>query len=211
MENTKIIVGLGSCGIAAGARKVFDKLETIQKEQNLTFDLQKTSCIGMCYREPLVEIIDETGTYMYGEIDEQKATEIIEQHILENKPIKDYVVSSNKFKTVDNTFIDDQVKITLRNCGYIDPENIEQYESRDGYRAIKKIAGYQISRLDVIQTIIDSGLRGRGGGGFPTGLKWKFANNNKSDEKYIICNADEGDPCAFMDRSVLECDPHALM
>jgi len=211
MENTKIIVGLGSCGIAAGARKVFDKLETIQKEQNLTFDLQKTSCIGMCYREPLVEIIDETGTYMYGEIDEQKATEIIEQHILENKPIKDYVVSSNKFKTVDNTFIDDQVKITLRNCGYIDPENIEQYESRDGYRAIKKIAGYQISRLDVIQTIIDSGLRGRGGGGFPTGLKWKFANNNKSDEKYIICNADEGDPGAFMDRSVLEGDPHAVI
>lgn len=211
MENTKIIVGLGSCGIAAGAKKVFDKIENIKTDQNLGFDLEKTSCIGMCYREPLVEVVDDTGRYMYGDIDEEKATEIIENHILKHNPIKDYVVSSDQFKTVDNTFIDDQVKITLRNCGYIDPENIEDYETRDGYRAIKKIAAQQVSRLDVIQTIIDSGLRGRGGGGFPTGLKWKFANNNKSDEKYIICNADEGDPGAFMDRSVLEGDPHAVI
>lgn len=211
MKNTKVIVGLGSCGIAAGAKKVFDKIQLIQEENKLDFDLQKTSCIGMCYREPLVEVIDETGSYTYGEIDEEKATEIIEQHILKNNPIKDYVVKADSFKTADNTFIDDQVKITLRNCGYIDPENIEEYEARDGYRAIKKIAGLGISRLDVIQTIIDSGLRGRGGGGFPTGLKWKFANNNKSNEKYIICNADEGDPGAFMDRSVLEGDPHSVL
>ena len=211
MEKTKIIVGLGSCGIAAGAKKVFDKIENLKTDQSLEFDLEKTSCIGMCYREPLVEVIDGTGRYMYGDIDEEKATEIIENHILKHNPIKDYVVNSDQFKTVDNTFIDDQVKITLRNCGYIDPENIDDYESRDGYRAIKKIASQQVSRLDVIQTIIDSGLRGRGGGGFPTGLKWKFANNNKSDEKYIICNADEGDPGAFMDRSVLEGDPHAVI
>ncbi|NQU32576.1 MAG: NADH-quinone oxidoreductase subunit F, partial [Bacteroidetes bacterium] len=189
MENTKIIVGLGSCGIAAGAKKVYDKFLSIQESGNLTFDLQKTSCIGMCYREPLVEVIDSNGSYMYGEIDENKASEIIEEHILKNTPIIDYVVKADTFKTKDNAFIDDQVKITLRNCGYIDPENIEEYEARDGYRAIKKIAGHQVSRLDVIQTIIDSGLRGRGGGGFPTGLKWKFANNNKAKEKYIICNA----------------------
>ncbi len=211
MENIKIIVGLGSCGIAAGAKKVFDKIDSIKQEQNLDFDLEKTSCIGMCYREPLVEVIDGTGRYMYGDIDEDKATEIIDNHILKHHPIKDYVVNSDQFKTIDNTFIDDQVKITLRNCGYIDPEIIEDYEERDGYRAIKKIAGQQVSRLDVIQTIIDSGLRGRGGGGFPTGLKWKFANNNKSEDKYIICNADEGDPGAFMDRSVLEGDPHAVI
>ncbi len=211
MENIKIIVGLGSCGIAAGAKKVFDKIDSIKQEQNLDFDLEKTSCIGMCYREPLVEVIDGTGRYMYGDIDEDKATEIIDNHILKHNPIKDYVVNSDQFKTIDNTFIDDQVKITLRNCGYIDPEIIEDYEERDGYRAIKKIAGQQVSRLDVIQTIIDSGLRGRGGGGFPTGLKWKFANNNKSEDKYIICNADEGDPGAFMDRSVLEGDPHAVI
>lgn len=211
MENIKVIVGLGSCGIAAGAKKVFDKIKDIRETENLGFELKKTSCIGMCYREPLVEIIDGTGSYMYGEIDEDRAVEIIEKHIKENEPVKDYVVKADTFKTIDNTFIDDQVKITLRNCGYIDPENIEEYEARDGYRVIKKIAGLGVSRLDVIQTIINSGLRGRGGGGFPTGLKWKFANNNKAEDKYIICNADEGDPGAFMDRSVLEGDPHSVV
>ncbi len=211
MNDIKVIVGLGSCGIAAGANKVYNKLLDIQESENLTFDLKKTSCIGMCYREPLVEIIDENGSYMYGDIDADKAAEIIEKHVKNHEPIKDYVVKADTFKTVDNTFTDDQVKIVLRNCGYIDPEKIEEYEAREGYEAMKNIAKNGTSRLDIIQTILDSGLRGRGGGGFPTGLKWKFANANKSDEKYIICNADEGDPGAFMDRSVLEGDPHSVI
>lgn len=211
MEATKVIVGLGSCGTAAGAKKVYDKIAALKKADKLDFELKKTSCVGMCYREPLVEIIDESGTYLYGEINEDKAVELIEKHINQHSPIKDYVVHTDLFETADNTFTDDQVKITLRNCGYMDPESIEEYEERNGYRAIKKIAGSGLSRLDVIQTVLDSGLRGRGGGGFPTGLKWKFANNNKSDEKYIICNADEGDPGAFMDRSVLEGDPHSVI
>ncbi len=211
MNDIKVIVGLGSCGIAAGANKVYDKLKDIQTSGNVTFDLKKTSCIGMCYREPLVEIIDENGSYMYGDIDADKAAEIIEKHVKNHQPIKDYVVKADTFKTVDNTFTDDQVKIVLRNCGYIDPEKIEEYEARDGYKAMKDIAKNETPRLDIIQTILDSGLRGRGGGGFPTGLKWKFANANKSDEKYIICNADEGDPGAFMDRSVLEGDPHSVI
>jgi NADH-quinone oxidoreductase subunit F len=208
---TKVIVGLGSCGIAAGAGKVYDKIEAIKKAENLTFELKKTSCVGMCYREPLIEVIDETGRYLYGEIDEERALEVIDKHVGQQIPVKEYIVQSDLFETIDNEFTDDQVKITLRNCGYIDPEKIEEYEANDGYRAIRKIAGYGMSRLDVIQTMIESGLRGRGGGGFPTGLKWKFANNNKSDEKYIICNADEGDPGAFMDRSVLEGDPHSVL
>ncbi len=211
MENIKVIVGLGSCGIAAGANKVFEKIKALKEADNLKFELKKTSCIGMCYREPLVEIVDDNGSYLYGDINEKKAAELIEKHILENEPIKSYVVQTDLFETPDKDFIEDQVKITLRNCGYIDPEKIEEYEVRGGYRAIRKIAGQRISRLDVIQTVINSGLRGRGGGGFPTGLKWKFANNNKADEKYIICNADEGDPGAFMDRSVLEGDPHAVL
>ncbi|MCF8368371.1 MAG: NADH-quinone oxidoreductase subunit NuoF [Bacteroidales bacterium] len=211
MEATKVIVGLGSCGIAAGARKVYDKIAALKDAEKLDFELKKTSCVGMCYREPLVEIIDESGTYLYGDIDEDKAVELIDKHINQHSPIKEYVVHTDLFETIDNTFVDDQVKITLRNCGYIDPESIEDYEARNGYRAIKKIAGMGMSRLDVIQSVLDSGLRGRGGGGFPTGLKWKFANNNKSDEKYIICNADEGDPGAFMDRSVLEGDPHSVV
>jgi len=211
MEKTKVIVGLGSCGIAAGANKTYDKIKELRKAGDHKFNLKKTSCIGMCYREPLVEIIDEKGSYLYGGIDEKKAEEIIQSHISKKVPIKDYVVSTKLFKASDNDFVESQVKITLRNCGFIDPENINEYEARDGYRALKKIAGLNISRLDIIQTVLDSGLRGRGGGGFPTGLKWKFANNNKSDEKYIICNADEGDPGAFMDRSVLEGDPHAVI
>jgi len=211
MEAIKVTVGLGSCGIAAGAGKVFDKIAALKKAEKLDFELKKTSCVGMCYREPLVEITDESGTYLYGEIDEDKAVELIDKHINQQSPIKDYVVHTDLFETIDNTFTDDQVKITLRNCGYMDPESIEEYEERNGYRAIKKIAGSGLSRLDIIQTVLDSGLRGRGGGGFPTGLKWKFANNNKADEKYIICNADEGDPGAFMDRSVLEGDPHSVI
>ena len=208
---TKVIVGLGSCGIAAGAGKVYDKIEAIKKAENLKFELKKTSCVGMCYREPLIEIIDDSGRYLYGEIDEERAIEVIDKHINQQTPVKEYVVQSDLFETADSTFTQDQVKITLRNCGYIDPESIEEYEENDGYRAIRKIAGHGMSRLDVIQTMIESGLRGRGGGGFPTGLKWKFANNNKADEKYIICNADEGDPGAFMDRSVLEGDPHSVL
>ncbi len=211
MGNTQVIVGLGSCGIAAGANKVYAKIEALKQAEGLDFQLKKTSCVGMCYREPLVEIVDESGSYLYGEIDDEKAIEIVDKHVNQGNPINEYVVQTDLFKTTDNDFTESQVKIALRNCGYMDPEKIEEYEERDGYRAMKKIAGQGISRLDVIKTVLDSGLRGRGGGGFPTGMKWKFANNNKSEEKYIICNADEGDPGAFMDRSVLEGDPHSVL
>ncbi len=211
MEQTKVIVGLGSCGIAAGAKKVYDRIKAEMDAEGLDFELKKTSCIGMCYREPLVEIIDENGSYLYGDIDEKRAVEIIQKHVSQHNPVKDYVVQTELFETSDNDFVKPQVKIVLRNCGYIDPEKIEDYEARSGYRAIRKIAAERIARLDVIQTVINSGLRGRGGGGFPTGLKWKFANDNKADEKFIICNADEGDPGAFMDRSVLEGDPHSVL
>jgi len=211
MQTTKVIVGLGSCGVAAGAGKVYEKIRAMQQSENLDFELKKTSCVGMCYREPLVEIIDETGSYLYGEINEERAIEIIDKHINQGSPVRDYIIQSDLFETTDKSFTESQVKIVLRNCGYIDPENIDDYEARQGYRAIKKIAGQRISRYDVIQTILSSGIRGRGGGGFPTGLKWKFANDSKSSEKYIICNADEGDPGAFMDRSVLEGDPHSVI
>ena len=208
---TTVTVGLGSCGIAAGAIKTFEKIKAFKEKENLLFRLQKTSCIGMCYREPLVEITDETGTYLYGDVNEDRAVEVIEKHINQHDPIRDYIVYTDLFDASENDFIRAQIKIVLRNCGYMDPESISDYEERSGYAAIKKIVQENISRDDVIQTILDSGLRGRGGGGFPTGLKWKFANANKSDQKYVICNADEGDPGAFMDRSVLEGDPHSIL
>jgi len=211
MANKQVIVGLGSCGIAAGATKTYEKLNSLKKVDNLTFELKKTSCIGMCFREPLVEVIDETGSYLYGNVDESKVLEIVEKHLKNNEPVKEFVVKSDLFDTPDSYFFNNQVKIVLRNCGMIDPENIEEYESRDGYKSIRKILTEKISNEEVIKTMIDSGLRGRGGGGFPTGMKWKFAYNNKSEQKYIICNADEGDPGAFMDRSVLEGDPHSVI
>ncbi|NTW32707.1 MAG: NADH-quinone oxidoreductase subunit NuoF [Bacteroidetes bacterium] len=211
MEKIKVIVGLGSCGLAAGAGKVFETISKTKQDKNLDFILKKTSCIGMCFREPLVEVIDNNGSYLYGEVDSIKAAEILEKHVQNSEPIKEYVVKTDLFDTKDKGFFEGQVKIALRNCGYIDPESIEEYEERNGYKAIKKIANDKITPVEVIQTVLDSGLRGRGGGGFPTGLKWRFANNNKAKTKYIICNADEGDPGAFMDRSVLEGDPHSVL
>ncbi len=211
MTGTTVTVGLGSCGIAAGAGKTYEKIRAMKDTEKLDFILKKTSCIGMCYREPLVEIKDESGTYLYGDVTEGRAIEVIEKHVNQKEPIRDYIVYSDLFDAPENNFLDSQVKIVLRNCGYMDPESIEEYETRGGYKAIGKLATGKIARMEVIQTILDSGIRGRGGGGFPTGLKWKFANANKSAEKYVICNADEGDPGAFMDRSVLEGDPHSVL
>lgn len=211
MEKIKVIVGLGSCGIAAGAGKTYEKIKALAEIEKLDFELKKTSCVGMCFREPLVEIIDNNGSYLYGNVDENRAIEIIEKHVKQSEPIKEYVVKSDLFETSDKTFLEGQVKIALRNCGYIDPESITEYEERNGYMAIKKIASENITSEQVIKTVLDSGLRGRGGGGFPTGIKWKLAAANKADEKYIICNADEGDPGAFMDRSLLEGDPHSVL
>jgi len=211
MEKTKVIVGLGSCGIAAGASKVYNKINALKEVENLDFELKKTSCIGMCYREPLVEVIDETGSYLYGDIDEGKAIELINSHIINKEVIKEYVVSTDLFEASDNKFFAGQTKIALRHCGIIDPASIEEYEAADGYKAVRKTANEKISPETIIQMIIDSGLRGRGGGGFSTGMKWRFARNYQSADKYIICNADEGDPGAFMDRSILEGDPHAII
>lgn len=211
MAEIKITVGLGSCGIAAGARKVYNKIQLLKEEQDLDFLLDQTSCIGMCYSEPLVEVIDKNGTFLYGNIDEKKAAKIIKEHIVNQAPIQDWVVKSDLFSTTEDDFFTGQVKIALRNCGEINPEKISEYESKGGYDAIKKIANESIKPMDVIQEVLDSGIRGRGGGGFPTGIKWKFAHNNSADQKYIICNADEGDPGAFMDRSILEGDPHAVI
>ncbi|MDD3043952.1 MAG: NADH-quinone oxidoreductase subunit NuoF [Candidatus Delongbacteria bacterium] len=211
MDKVKVVVGLGSCGIAAGAGKVYQRLLEINEAEGGLFELGKTSCIGMCYKEPLVEVTDGTGTYLYGEIDDKRAEEIIEKHVKNNQVVTELVEYSDKIGGKEQDFVDNQVKIVLRNCGMMNPESIDEYESRDGYKSIKKILENNISEDDVIKTVLDSGLRGRGGGGFPTGMKWKFARGYKSDEKYVICNADEGDPGAFMDRSVLEGDPHSII
>ncbi len=211
MSKTTIIVGLGSCGLAAGAGKTYDEIQRIKEADKLDFELKKTSCVGMCFREPLVEIIDDSGSYLYGNIDAGKVDEIIDKHLKKYSPVREYIVKTEKFETIDDDFFKGQVKIAMRNCGQIDPESIEEYEANHGYSAIRKIADKNLSAEQVIKSVLDSGIRGRGGGGFPTGMKWQFARNNKADQKYVICNADEGDPGAFMDRSLLEGDPHSIL
>ncbi|MEA2042504.1 MAG: NADH-quinone oxidoreductase subunit NuoF [Bacteroidota bacterium] len=211
MGKKKITVGLASCGIAAGANKIYDKIEKIIKAEDLDFELTKTGCIGMCYREPLVEVVDDTGSYLYGDVDEKRIFEIMEEHLNNDNPIKDYVVYTDQFEAEEKDYYEGQVRIATRNCGLIDPDKIEEYEAKGGYKALREIAEKNISSEKIIEVITESGIRGRGGGGFPTGIKWKFANNSKADQKFIICNADEGDPGAFMDRSLLEGDPHAII
>ncbi|MFC0875086.1 NADH-ubiquinone oxidoreductase-F iron-sulfur binding region domain-containing protein [Saccharicrinis sp. FJH2] len=211
MQNTKVIVGLGSCGVAAGASKVYSKLQQLKEAEKLDFELAKTSCVGMCFKEPLVEVIDASGHHLYGEITEEKVAELIDKHIINNEPVKEYIVKSDLYNTAEEYFLNHQTKLVTKRCGVIDPENIEEYEQNSGYKGIKKILEEGQTSEQVIQEVLDSGIRGRGGGGFPTGLKWRFALNYQSEQKYIICNADEGDPGAFMDRSILEGDPHSVL
>ncbi len=214
METTmkpKVIVGLGSCGIAAGAAKTYDKLRILAESGDYSFDLARTSCIGMCYKEPLVEVQDERGSVIYGDMTEDKVLKVIEEHFKNHVMVREMAVHASYSEASEDSYFEGQVKIALRNCGYIDPESIEEAEAREAYKALRGILTANTSAADVIQTILDSGLRGRGGGGFPTGMKWKFASQSVNTQKYIICNADEGDPGAFMDRSLLEGDPHAVL
>lgn len=211
LHQPKVIVGLGSCGIAAGAAKTYERLLALKAAGTLDFDLSKTSCVGMCYKEPLVEIHDHRGWVMYGDMTEDRIEQLLERHIGNNEIAEEYAVSASSFEASEDDFLKGQLRIALRNCGHIDPESIEEAEQHRAYKAIQNILALEIPAEEVIQTVFDSGLRGRGGGGFSTGLKWRFAANSESDEKYIICNADEGDPGAFMDRSLLEGDPHSVL
>jgi NADH-quinone oxidoreductase subunit F len=206
----KITVGMATCGVSAGAAKVFETFRGLVDGDGGKATLHATGCLGMCYREPLVEIDDGTGTYLYGDVDEKKAKAIFRDHVLGGRPVEEHLVLRNFTEGPEEGFLARQVKIVLRNCGYIDPDSIEDYERRDGYRAIRKVLA-EMTPEQVIQTMADSGLRGRGGAGFPTGQKWKFGRGAPGDVKYVVCNADEGDPGAFMDRSVLEGDPHSVL
>ncbi|MEO0235908.1 MAG: NADH-quinone oxidoreductase subunit NuoF [candidate division WOR-3 bacterium] len=211
-----IAVGMNSCGIAAGAKETYVALEKVLKEKGIDIPLKTTGCVGMCYREPLVDIITENAIMTYGNLTADKVEKLVESHILNNTPIQEWIVKVDKkdgvriIETWDTDgFFSMQKKIVLENSGYIDPENIDEYISRDGYEALRK--ALKMKPEEIIDIITKSGLRGRGGAGFPTGLKWKFTREAPGDVKYIVCNADEGDPGAFMDRNVLEGDPHRVL
>lgn len=202
----RILVGQGSCGLAAGAGKVFNYLQSHITDGNLAVDLDVTGCIGNCYLEPIVEVIEDNGTRTtYVKVDEDSAKKIVEEHIINNR-----IVEENKIDSVDVEAQNKQIKVALKNCGNIDPENIDEYIGLRGYEAAKR-AFQDMTPEDVIEQIKKSGLRGRGGAGFPTWFKWNAALGSKATPKYLVCNADEGDPGAFMDRAVIEGDPHGLI
>ena len=208
-KRTKVTVGLASCSIAAGAQKVYDSLKAAVTD--LPVDVDFSGCMGMCYNEPLLEITSAQGErYIYGKVQSEQVQQIVDEHLKKGKPITEWLVYSSELQTGDSNFIDQQQRILLQNCGVINPEKITSYLAVQGYQSIAKALG-QMNPEEVIAEIKLSGLRGRGGGGFPTATKWDLARKAKNPDKFVICNADEGDPGAFMDRSVLESNPHSVL
>ena len=203
---------------SSGSQKIQDAFVREIEKQGLAEEVKvvQTGCFGLCALGPVV-ILYPDGTF-YSRVEEKDVAEIVSEHLLKGRPVERLVYNEKDETTGvvteslnDTTFYKSQYRLALRNCGVINPENIEEYIAMDGYAALGKVLT-EMTPDEVIQTILDSGLRGRGGGGFPTGLKWKFASGNRGNvKKYVACNADEGDPGAFMDRSILEGDPHALI
>jgi NADH-quinone oxidoreductase subunit F len=167
--------------------------------------LHKVGCRGFCARDVLVDVSKGENTWTYQYIQPEMVKRIVKDHVVGDKPIDEWLVGDDY-----HTFHDNQKKVILADLGKIDPESIEEYLTVGGYKAAEK-ALTQMTPTEVIETMKKSGLRGRGGAGFPTGLKWSFCAANQADERYLICNADEGDPGAFMDRSVIEGNPHAVL
>ena len=209
MSEIIVKVGLASCGRAAGAMEVYDKLKEYLEQNEGAYILKKTGCIGMCFEEPIVSLSgSELGEITLGKVNAENVINLIEEYRKDIIPSSN-IILSDKVEAPCNDLFAYQQRIVLQNCGRIDPLSIEDYEASGGYQALRK--ALTLSPQEIINEVKISGLRGRGGAGFPTGLKWSFAASAKSDIKYIICNADEGDPGAFMDRSVLEGDPHRVL
>lgn len=196
-----IRVGLNTCGIASGAQEVYDSLKEHVKKKNTPVEILKTGCIGSCFAEPIIEVkIGKNPSIFYQKADSNIAIKILE------KALKNETYEENSF-VLNHKNIE---KIVLKNCGVIDPENINDYIENQGYQAIKKVL-FDLPQTKAIDEIKKSNLRGRGGAGFPTGIKWENAYKINNQNKFIICNGDEGDPGAYMDRSVLEGDPHSVI
>ncbi len=210
----EVIVCGGTGCLSSGNEKILESLQKKIKELGKEEEIRivKTGCVGFCEKGPIVKILPDNTFYV--EVTPEDVDEIIKKDLLENETIEKLLYKdpyTNEFVKNEEhiDFYKKQKKIALRNCGIIDPEDINDYILYDGYKALEK--SLKMTRQEVVDIVKDSGLRGRGGGGFSTGLKWQFALNNESDEKYVVCNADEGDPGAFMDRAILEGDPHSIV
>lgn len=210
----EVIVCGGTGCMSSGNDKILENLQNKVKELGLENEIRivKTGCVGFCEKGPIVKIMPDNT--FYAEVKPDDVDEIVAKDLIANETVKKLLYKDPDTKEVIQNsdhlnFYKKQRKIALRNCGSINPEDINDYICRQGYKALEKAV--RMTSQEVVDIIKDSGLRGRGGGGFSTGLKWQFALNNKSDQKYVVCNADEGDPGAFMDRAILEGDPHSIV
>ena len=210
-----ILVCGGTGCRASASHQIITRLEECLKEKNLEDEVQviATGCFGFCEKGPIVKVMPDNTFYVQVKPDD--AEEIVNEHVIKGRKVERLLYKDpEKKEAVSDSkhmgFYKKQLRIALRNCGFIDPENIEEYIAREGYSALAKCIT-EMKPEEVINEIKLSGLRGRGGGGFPTGLKWEFASKYQADQKYVVCNADEGDPGAFMDRSIMEGDPHSVI
>jgi NADH:ubiquinone oxidoreductase subunit F (NADH-binding)/(2Fe-2S) ferredoxin/Pyruvate/2-oxoacid:ferredoxin oxidoreductase delta subunit len=209
----QILVSMGTCGIAAGTTPVLERLQAEISEKNIDdVAVISTGCMGLCHSEPSIEVLDlKNGTsIIYGNVTPEQVPAILAAGVASAADGAEVIDRSWFCPEDDEDTGTLQTRIVLRNTGRIDPENINHYIAREGYKALGQVLT-AMSPAETIDLVKESGLRGRGGGGFPAGVKWGFAAAQDSDEKYVICNADEGDPGAFMDRAVLEGDPHAVL
>ncbi len=215
MYRSHVLVCGGTGCTSSHSNEIIEKLESEIAAKGLQDEIKviKTGCFGLCALGPIMIVYPE-GCF-YSEVKVEDVPEIVEEHLLKGRMVTrllyEETVQEDTVKSLEQTkFYAKQQRIALRNCGVIDPENIDEYIAHDGYQALEKCLN-QLTPEEVVNIVKDSGLRGRGGGGFPTGLKWSFAAKNAADQKYVVCNADEGDPGAFMDRSILEGDPHCII
>ncbi len=208
-----ILVCHGTGCTSSKSPKIIENFRNILKEKNIeNVKVIQTGCFGLCAKGPIVIIRPED--VFYAHVKPEDCEEIINTHIVEGKIVERLLCQDIDARTVKQldelNFYKKQERIALKNCGIIDPENIDEYIAFDGYKALEKVL-LEMTPEEVIKEVTDSGLRGRGGAGFPTGKKWEFTRIAKGDQKYVVCNADEGDPGAFMDRSILEGDPHCVL
>ena len=216
-QKPRILIGAGTCGRAAGAEPVLAAIDRELNKRNIDATVIQVGCVGLCYAEPLVDIIKPgCPRICYGNVTPELIPQLIEDYLVKDNPHPDLALGTIGDGVVDGIprlfdlpVLKPQVRIILRHCGFIDPTNINHYIANGGYSGLVKALGMQPEMI--IEEVNKSGLRGRGGAGFPTGRKWEFCRKSPGEEKYIICNADEGDPGAFMNRSLLEGDPHSML
>ena len=215
MYRSHVLVCGGTGCTSSNSAAIIETMESELKARGLEDEVKviRTGCFGLCALGPIMVVYPE-GAF-YSQVKVEDVPEIVEEHLLKGRMVKrllyDETINKDNVKSLKETeFYKKQPRVALRNCGVIDPENIDEYIAYDGYQALAKCLT-ELKPEDVVKIVSDSGLRGRGGGGFPTGRKWSFTAANKADQKYVVCNADEGDPGAFMDRSVLEGDPHCII